>query len=144
MRIPGCKTRTRHCFVGKKRRKAEQDGGAGEEFEKVSTVRHDFYQTSSTVHASFFFKKIDKESSKVEFKPSGTELELDLRTTDKKEYASVVPLYGKIDPEKSTFRILGTKLELTLAKSDGQGWPVLRSDERNTGEIIQTGRAARA
>lgn len=130
--------------MGKKRRKAGQDGEAGEEFEKVSTVRHDFYQTSSTVHASFFLKKIDKEASKVKFSESGTQLDLDLRTSDKKQYTAVVPLYGKIDSDKSSFKILGTKLELTLAKADGQGWPVLRSDERNTGEIIQTGRAGRA
>jgi hypothetical protein len=38
---------------------------------------------------------------------------------------------------------MGTKLELTLAKADGLGWPVLRSDDKHTGEIIQAGRAGR-
>ena len=38
---------------------------------------------------------------------------------------------------------MGTKLELTLAKADGTSWPVLRSDDKLTGEVIQVGRAGR-
>ena len=72
-------------------------------------------------------------------------MDLNLPTTDAptpKRYKAVVPLYGPIDTVKSTFKILGTKLEVTLVKADGSSWPVLRSDDRPTGEIIQTGRAA--
>lgn len=74
-------------------------------------------------------------------------LELDLPTTDApvpKRYKASVPLYGLVDPAKSTFKILGTKLEVSLAKADGNSWPVLRSDDRLTGEILQIGRAGRA
>jgi hypothetical protein len=39
---------------------------------------------------------------------------------------------------------MGTKLELTLVKADGASWPVLRADEKLTGEIIQVGKAGRA
>lgn len=143
MKIPGCKTRDRHCFTGKKKAK-RKEGEEGEAYEKLSNVRHDFYQTGTTVHASLYLKKIDKEKSKVEFFENGEQVDLDLKTQDGKEYASLVPLYGKIDPAKSTFTIKGTKMDLTLIKADGLGWPVLRSDERVTGEIIQTGRAGRA
>lgn len=136
LQIPGCKTRTRHCFVGKKKK--------GDDLEKLTTVRHDFYQTSTTLHASIYLKKINKDTSKVEFAESGEEISVDLKTADGKQYTAAIPLYGKIDAGKSTFRILGTKLELTLAKTDGSGWPVLRADEKLTGEIIQTGRAGRA
>jgi hypothetical protein len=106
--------------------------------------RHDFYQTSSTVIASFFLKKINKETSKIEFSP--TETSLDLVTTDSppKRYKAVVPLFGLIDPEASAFKIMGTKLEVTFVKADGGSWPVLRSDEQRTGEIIQVGKAGRA
>lgn len=72
-------------------------------------------------------------------------VKLDLRTSDSKQYRADVPLFAQIVPDKSSFRVLGTKLELTLVKPDGQGWPILRTDtERLTGEIIQTGRAGRA
>lgn len=74
------------------------------------------------------------------------ELVLDLPTTDAvpKRYKTHVPLYGLVDAAKSTFKIFGTKLEVSLAKADGSSWPVLRSDEPLTGEILQIGRAGRA
>ena len=95
--------------------------------------------------ASFFLKKIDKDAAKVEFQ--GQSVDLDLPTTDTpvpKRYKTQVPLFGAIDTDKSSFKILGTKLEVTLVKADGSSWPVLRSDDRLTGEILQVGRAGRA
>lgn len=109
-----------------------------------SLRRHDFYQTPSSVIASFFLKKIDKDRAKVVF--GEQKLDLDLSTTDApapKRYKKEVPLWGPIDTAKSSFKILGTKLEVTLAKADGSSWPVLRSDDRPTGEILQVGRAGR-
>ncbi|GAB1311083.1 Cysteine and histidine-rich domain-containing protein 1 [Madurella fahalii] len=146
MKIEGCKTKSRHLFVGSGKKGAAGKGPAisgGEEL--LEAVRHDFYQTPTSVIASFFLKKIDKDAAKVEFEER--QLNLDLPTTDApvpKRYKAQVPLYGSIDAAKSTFKILGTKLEVSLAKADGSSWPVLRSDDRLTGEILQIGRAGRA
>lgn len=106
--------------------------------------RHDYYQTPTTVIASFFLKKINKETAKVEYKDK--ELSLDLITTDSppKRYKADVPLYGLINTEKSSHKILGTKLELSLVKADGASWPVLRGDEALTGEILQIGKVGLA
>ncbi|KAK5675432.1 hypothetical protein LTS10_011874 [Elasticomyces elasticus] len=134
MKIPGCTTKDKHVFVGKK--KDAQDE------EEVKEVRNDFYQTATSVIASLYFKKIDKARSKVEFVDEET-VELDLHTSDAKRYRTRMTTFGKIDAEKSSFKIMGTKLELTLAKADGMGWPVLRADDPHTGEIIQAGRAGR-
>lgn len=141
MKIEGCKTSPRHLFIGSGQDKKTKTGGSSEEL--LDTVRHDFYQTSSSVIASFFLKKIDKDKAMVEFESQG--IKLDLPTTDAqpKRYKTVVPLFGSIDTEKSVFKILGTKLEVNLHKADGASWPVLRSDERLTGEILQVGRAGR-
>lgn len=68
---------------------------------------------------------------------------LDLPTLDLKRYKTDVPLFGPIDTEKSSFKIMGTKLELTLVKTDYSSWPTLRSDEKRTSEIIQVGRPGR-
>jgi hypothetical protein len=103
---------------------------------------YDFYQTTTSVIASVYLKKIDKTKSQVKFTSSST-LELDLRTSDNKHYTDEFALYGHIDPEKSSFKILGTKLELTLAKADGLGWAVLKATDPHSGEIIQSGRAGR-
>ena len=55
-----------------------------------------------------------------------------------------MPLFGQIDTKNSKYKIMGTKLELTLVKLDGSSWPTLRNDEPRPSEIIQTGRASRA
>jgi hypothetical protein len=104
---------------------------------------HDFYQTPTSAIASFFLKKINKEKAVVEF--SKTELNLNLVTSDAlpKRYKAVVPLFGPIDTEASSFKIMGTKLEVNFVKADGSSWPVLRSDEP-VREIIQMGKAGRA
>ncbi|KAG9653174.1 chord-domain-containing protein, partial [Aureobasidium melanogenum] len=133
LRIPGCKTKSRHLFVGAKKDEGE---------EKLESVRHDFYQTPDKVMASLYLKKIDKAISKVVFQDKA--VDLDLRTSDRKRFQQVVPLFGVIDKAKSEFSIMGTKLELRIVKADGASWPVLRGDEKLTGEIIQMGRAGRA
>ncbi|KAL5116736.1 hypothetical protein ACEQ8H_005348 [Pleosporales sp. CAS-2024a] len=129
MNIEGCRTKDRHLFVGSGKR--EQAGGE----EKLDTVRHDYYQTSVSVVASLYLKKIDQATAVIDFQPKS--INLDLRTSDGKRYQTEFPLFATIKPEESRFRILGTKLEMTLAKADGASWPVLRSDDKPTGEMIQ-------
>lgn len=107
-----------------------------------ATIRTDFYQTPTTLVASLFLKQIDASSSKVEF-VSESSVDLDLKTKDGRRYTAPLELWGKIDTQKSKFKILGTKLEFELAKSDGASWPALRAGDKGTGEIIQSGRAGR-
>lgn len=158
MKLEGCKTRSKHLFVGSGKKDGKGSNSTGEEI--VETVRyvdfnlhyslnsnnsrHDFYQTPTTVIASFFLKKINKDAASVKFTKQG--ISLDLPTTDSppKRYKNEVELVSPINPEESTFKIMGTKLEVVLVKADGSSWPVLRADERRTGEIIQVGKAGRA
>ncbi|MCJ1312460.1 hypothetical protein MMC25_006134 [Agyrium rufum] len=148
MRIEGCTKKGRHMFVGSggKRKKGKSAAGGKEEdeVERVENVRHDFYQTPTSIQATLYLKKIQQPpTSEISF-PTPTSLQLSLRTSDKKLYATTIPLFGAVKPEASTWKIFGTKIDFTLAKADGQSWPVLRSDERLTGEIIQVGKAGRA
>ncbi|KAL9030787.1 MAG: hypothetical protein Q9196_001110 [Gyalolechia fulgens] len=135
MMIEGCKRKKRHVFVGSKKKDEKE--------EALTTVRHDFYQTQMVVIASLYVKKIDRGRAKIEFL-SPTEVRIDLPTTDMKRYTTIIPLFGQIDTAKSTSKIMGTKLELTLVKLDGASWPTLRSDEQRTSEILQIGHAGRA
>jgi hypothetical protein len=147
MKIEGCKTSPRHLFVGsgqdrsKKNQQSTTEGEGGEEL--LETVRHDFYQTPTMVIASFFLKKIDSSKATVNFNTDTLDLDLPTSEPAPKRYKTSVPLFGKIDTEKSIFKILGTKLEVSLYKADGASWPVLRSDQQRTGEILQVGRAGR-
>ena len=89
--------------------------------------------------ASIFLKQIDESASTVVFERNS--VHLNVWTAQKRHYVDSIPLFSIIDPEKSYFKVMKTKLELTLTKMDATGWPVLRADEQSTGEIIQTGRA---
>lgn len=104
--------------------------------------RNDFYQTPTAVNVSLYLKKIDKERAQVKF--TANSLVLDLPTTDNKRYQDTYSLFAAIDPEQSTFRVLGTKLDLKLIKADGTSWPVLRSDDKWDGTRIQVGNAGHA
>lgn len=137
MRIPGCTTKSQHLFVGSKKKEDHAQE------EQLKEVRNDFYQTATTVIASMYLKKIDQQRSRIEF-VDDTTVELDLHTSDGKHYQTAMRLFARIRPAESTFKIMGTKMELTLVKAEGVGWPVLRADDPHTGEIIQAGRAGRA
>ena len=141
MKLEGCETKNRHLFIGSGNKGAPKAQAGAEE--KLETVRHDFYQSATSITVSFFLKKIDKAAAKIVFHPQS--IALDLPTTDSptpKRYTADVPLFAAIDPAKSAYKIMGTKLEVTLAKAEVSSWPVLRSDDRLTGEILQVGRAA--
>ncbi|KAJ6036392.1 hypothetical protein N7540_000671 [Penicillium herquei] len=133
LKITGCTEKTRHLFVGQAKPPGE---------EKVESVRNDFYQTTSSVNVSLYLKKIDKERARVDL--AATSITFDLPTTDNKRFQDTYSLFAPIDAEKSSFRVLGTKLELTLVKADGTSWPVLRSDDKWSGQRIQIGNAGRA
>ncbi|POS87830.1 hypothetical protein EPUL_000966 [Erysiphe pulchra] len=136
MKIKGCKTKDKHLFIGSGKNKSAKT--TGEEY--YDSVRHDFYQTSNTVIASFFLKNIEKTQSRIEF--GNSELILNLITTDAlpKRFKKKIPLFSSIDPDISTYQILGTKLEVKLKKTNTLSWPTLRSDEQSTGITIQTGK----
>jgi hypothetical protein len=94
------------------------------------------------VNVSLYFKKIDQKRATVKF--TADTIVFDLPTTDNKRYQDTYSLFAKIDPEQSTFKVKGTKLDLQLVKADGTSWPVLRSDDKWTGQRIQIGNAGHA
>ena len=133
MKIEGCTERKGHCYVGKK------------EEEDLEDVRSDFYQTQTSVIVSFYLKKIVKERARVAFEDGGKVLSLDLPTGDGKRFKKDIELWDIVDSKKSSSKIMGTKLEVGLVKTEEMvSWPVLRAGDRETGERIQVGRAGRA
>lgn len=94
------------------------------------------------MNVSLYLKKIDKERAVVNM--TTDKITFDLPTTDNKRYQDTYELFAPIDSEKSSFKVLGTKLEFTLVKADGSSWPMLRKDDKWTGQRIQVGNAGRA
>jgi hypothetical protein len=112
LKIKGC-SENRHLYVG-----APTEGD-----EELVTCRNDFYQTYTNVIVSIFAKKVDKEAAVVRFEEKT--LEVDFKMEGGKRFKQEYPLYGPIDPEKSTYKIMGTKVEMNLKKG--------RSRVRNEG-----------
>ncbi|OCF43365.1 CORD and CS domain-containing protein [Kwoniella heveanensis CBS 569] len=113
LKIEGCKEGN-HLFVGAKKDESK---------EEIVTCRLDHYQTPLQVHVSAFAKGADKEKSTVKFE--GQSLHLDLYLPANKRVVKTVTLYGPIDAEKSTFRILSTKVDIVLQKPSASSWPLL-------------------
>jgi len=139
LRIEGCRS-GRHLFVGPKK----VDDGE----EELVDCRTDHYQTPRTVIVSVFGKQADKDKSGVKFEAEAvrprlslslslpvrplpgrkltlglSQMHVDLILPSRKRFTKSFPLYGPIDPAESTFKILGTKCEITLAKADARSWP---------------------
>ncbi|BGP13967.1 hypothetical protein JCM10213_005553 [Rhodosporidiobolus nylandii] len=112
LNIEGCRN-GRHLFVG-----AKKDDG---EAEVQVECRVDHYQTPREVIVSVFGKQADKEKSGVRFEEEA--MHVDLLLPSRKRFTKTFPLYGPITPSSSSFRILGTKCEITLAKADARSWP---------------------
>ncbi|ORX68986.1 chord-domain-containing protein [Linderina pennispora] len=109
LQIPGCTT-GRHLFIGK----AEQ-----------AKCRMDFFQSSAKLVVSVYARKLDKQKSKVVVERQS--LSLHVEYMDGKVYDDVIELFAEVDPENSTFELLTTKIEISLAKAAPGEWPRLAS-----------------
>ncbi|KZV75756.1 chord-domain-containing protein [Peniophora sp. CONT] len=126
LKIEGCKT-GRHVFVPRKTSKDE---------EELITCRMDHYQTPHSVQVSVYAKKTDKDRSVVRFEE--TQLVLDLFLPESKRFSKTIDLFGPIDPEASSFKFLGTKVDITLKKKDGRSWTLLEKTDRDLGGVALT------
>ncbi|KAK0210240.1 hypothetical protein DFS33DRAFT_1402956 [Desarmillaria ectypa] len=115
LKIGGCKT-GRHVFAVK-----AAPGPA------LTECRIEHYQTVDKVHVSIYAKKADEDKTTIKFESD--KVILDILFQDTKRFIHTIDLVGPINAEKSTFQIMGTKVELHLQKEDGRSWPVLEKTE---------------
>lgn len=54
-------------------------------------------------------------------------MHVDLYLPGPKRFTKSFALYGPVDIEKSSYRVLGTKVEINLQKADGRSWPTLEA-----------------
>lgn len=53
----------------------------------------------------------------------------DLHLPGSKRFRKFLQLYGPVDPEASTYKYYGTKVELILKKQDTRSWAVLEKTD---------------
>ncbi|KAG6874271.1 hypothetical protein C0995_001496 [Termitomyces sp. Mi166 len=104
--------------------------------EEITTCRVDHYQTVDEVHVSVYAKKADKERSVVEFED--TQVKFTIYLPGPKKFSRTLDLFGSIDPKQSTYKVLGTKVELHLRKRDGRSWTLLEKTAQDIGNISLT------
>ncbi|KZS99397.1 CS-domain-containing protein, partial [Laetiporus sulphureus 93-53] len=126
LKIQGCKT-GRHVFIPKNRDAA---------VEQFTDCRIDHYQTPTTVHVSVFAKQADQERSTVKIERNA--IHLDLYLPASKRFRKPIELFGPVDPEASSFKYYGTKVELNLKKNDTRSWAILSKPTRDLGNIALT------
>ncbi|KAI9189115.1 Cochaperone protein [Blastocladiella emersonii ATCC 22665] len=91
-------------------------------------VRHEWYQTDSHVVVSIFIKKAAKDAVHVDITPRALSVAVDLPTGA--QYTLELDLAHAVDPAASRHEVLGTKIEISMAKADvGLKWTVLEGED---------------
>uniref|UniRef100_A0A1J3CPL8 Protein SGT1-like protein B n=1 Tax=Noccaea caerulescens TaxID=107243 RepID=A0A1J3CPL8_NOCCA len=85
--------------------------------------RHEFYQKPEEVVVTIFAKGIPKQNVTVEFGDQILSVVIDV--AGEEAYHFQPRLFGKIVPEKCRYEVLGTKVEIRLAKAEIMTWASL-------------------
>lgn len=112
----------------------------------AKNIRHEWYQNSDNVYLSLFAKNVPKEKSSVEIQPNSVNVSFPLDNGSTYDF-SIDPTYAEIKHGDASFRILSTKMELTLPKAaPGMKWSALEGDANasttNTSQIQAPSRLA--
>ncbi|XP_003747603.1 protein SGT1 homolog [Galendromus occidentalis] len=95
----------------------------------MTTLRHDWYETESQVTIEIFLKNQKTEDVKVEFTKDSVSVHAKLPSD---VYDLELNLFQEINPERSSFKVLTTKIEIRLCKTSAGKWSVLerKPDEK--------------
>lgn len=114
--MPGCRVAA-HSHLYSTPKAEEGDG------EEMIECRVDHYQTPGEVIVSAFAKGADKEKSTVRFEPE--KMHFDFYLPSRKRVVKTIELHDEIVPESSSYKVLGTKVEIILKKPSPSSWPLL-------------------
>lgn len=93
----------------------------------VSKIRHDWYQSASSVTITLLAKGVPKDRTTIDIQPHSLAVSFPLPTGADFDF-SLEPLFAPIDPTTSTYKILSTKVEFVLQKATpGQKWHSLEN-----------------
>lgn len=104
-------------------------------------IKHDWYQTETSVVVEIRIKGCNKDTVKVDM----AERELSVSTPvpgRQSEYSLNIDLAHEIQPDKSSFKVMGTKIEIKLMKKEGIRWNVLEGEDSFPSSFIPAAAAA--
>ncbi|XP_030892455.1 protein SGT1 homolog [Leptonychotes weddellii] len=88
-----------------------------------SKIKYDWYQTESQVIITLMIKNVQKNNVNVEF--SEKELSALVKLSSGEDYNLQLRLLHPIIPEQSTFKVLSTKIEIKMKKTEAVRWEKL-------------------
>lgn len=103
----------------------------------VQARRFEWYQNAQEVIISFYFKNATKEHSRVVFGESSLSVELFIPGSNTEVVHEFDRLFSRIVPAKSSFRILGTKVEVTLHKAEDIKWTAFEAPSEATRPVTR-------
>jgi len=92
----------------------------------VPKISHDWYQTESQVVVEVRVKKVAAADCKIDM--TETTLSVTAKLPSGSEYSLELDLAHPILPLQSSYKILSTKIEIKLKKSEGVRWAALEGD----------------
>ncbi|XP_044142116.1 protein SGT1 homolog [Bufo gargarizans] len=90
---------------------------------KALPYRHDWYQTESQVVITVMIKNVQKEDVHIWF--TERQLSLNVNFPSGENYNLTLFLFHSIVPEQSTFKVLSTKIEIKMMKTEAIRWDKL-------------------
>ncbi|KAF2725134.1 SGS-domain-containing protein [Polychaeton citri CBS 116435] len=101
-------------------------------------IRHEWYQNSDNVYFTLLAKGVPQEKAVIDITSTSLSISFPLVATSSSYDFTLEPLFATVVPEKSTKRILSTKIEVILAKaSSGQKWGALEGDHHPSTDAAQ-------
>ena len=110
----------------------------------VPKIKHDWYQTETTVVIEVRIKGLKKEDVAVEFNPRELSVTAKLPAGGGSDYSLEIDLAHEIVPEKSQFKVMSTKIEVKMLKRDGIRWNVLEGEDLLPAQPLASGSASAA
>ncbi|KAG0646635.1 sgt1 [Hyphodiscus hymeniophilus] len=93
-------------------------------------IRHEFYQSTDKLTITVFAKGVPKDKGEVIIKEGSLDISFPIIESTSTYDLSFDPLFARIDPDKSSYRITPHKIEILLHKSvAGLKWPSLEGTE---------------
>jgi len=98
-------------------------------------TRYEWYQTDTHVIVSVLIKNVKKDDAKIDI--AARSLSCTVRLPGGSDYSLELDLAHDISPDQSVVKILSTRIEIKLKKSEGIRWSQLESDGANTSNVKQ-------
>ncbi|XP_036612335.1 protein SGT1 homolog [Trichosurus vulpecula] len=106
-----------------KNKEVSEPGMIVQQQTQQSKIKYDWYQTESQVIITLMIKNVQKNNINVAF--SENELSAVVKLPSGEDYSLKLSLIHPIVPEQSTFKILSTKIEIKMKKSEAVRWEKL-------------------